>query len=113
MSLALLLGLLANRLFSSDPARDGGEHSLELQLPFLQRVLKDFRLVPLLVGQMSDADYAKAAQVLVPLVDADTLLVASTDCTHFGPNYDYTPFKDDVENKLKGLAEGAAAALTP
>ena len=104
--------LLKDALFTSTPAVDAGEHSLELQLPFLQRVVKDFKLVPLLVGQMADADYAKAAQTLVPLADGETLLVASTDCTHFGPNYGYTPFKDDVEKKLKELAEGAATALT-
>ncbi len=104
--------LLKDGLFSSNPAVDAGEHSLELQLPLLQRAIKDFKLVPLLVGQMGEPDFAKAAQALLPLVDAETLLVASTDCTHFGPNYGYQPFKDDLENQLKGLAEQAAAPLT-
>lgn len=104
-------GLLANPLFSSDPQVDAGEHSLELQLPFLQRTLKEFELVPLLVGQMSDADCVKAAQAILPWVDDDTLLVASSDFTHFGPNYGYQPFKDDVENKLRELADQAAAPL--
>ncbi len=103
--------LLANRLFSSNPAVGETEHSLELQLPFLQRVLKDFRLVPLLVGRMSDADNAAAAEAILPFVDAETLLVASTDFTHFGPNYGYQPFKDDVPDKLRELAEQAAGPL--
>jgi len=77
----------------------------------LQRVLKDFSLVPLLVGRMSDRDYATAAHAIVPLVDEDTLLVASSDFTHFGPNYGYRPFRDDVPNKIRELAEQAAAAL--
>ncbi len=103
--------LLKDPLFAAHPGVDAGEHSLELQLPFLQRVLKDFRLVPLLVGQMSEAEYTRAAQVLLPLLDADTLLVASSDFTHFGPNYDYQPFKDDVPAKLRELGEQAAAPL--
>jgi len=103
--------LLKNPLFTSNPGVDAGEHSLELQLPFLQRVLKDFTLVPLLVGQMSDTDYPRAAQALLPLVDSDTLLVASSDFTHFGARFDYQPFKDDVENKLRELAEQATAPL--
>jgi AmmeMemoRadiSam system protein B/AmmeMemoRadiSam system protein A len=103
--------LLTNPVFSSHADVDGGEHSLELQLPFLQRVVKDFTLVPLLVGQMADRDYTAAAQALLPLLDDDTLLVASSDCTHFGPNYGYTPFKDDVENKLRALAEQATATI--
>ncbi len=103
--------LLKDPLFTTHPGVDAGEHSLELQLPFLQRVLKDFRLVPLLVGQMSDAEYARAAQVLSPLLDDGTLLVASSDFTHYGPNYDFQPFKDDAAAKLRELAEQAAAPL--
>jgi len=103
--------LLESSVFTSNPRVDAGEHSLELQLPFLQRVLKDFALVPLLVGQMSDRDYAAAAQALRPWLDADTLLVVSSDCTHFGPNYGYQPFQSDVENELRKLADQAAATL--
>ncbi len=103
--------LLANPVFSSHANVDSGEHSLELQLPFLQRLIKGFTLVPLLVGQMADRDYTAAAQALLPLLDDDTLVVASSDCTHFGPNYGYTPFKDDVESKLRALAEQATATV--
>jgi AmmeMemoRadiSam system protein B/AmmeMemoRadiSam system protein A len=103
--------LLSSPAFGGHPGVDAEEHSLELQLPFLQRVLKDFTLVPLLVGQMSERDFTAAAQALLPCIDDDTLLVASSDCTHFGPNYGYQPFKDDVETKLRELAEKAAATL--
>jgi len=97
--------------FAAHPDIDRGEHSLELQLPFLQRVLKEFRLVPLLVGRVSGDDYAKAAEALLTLIDEDTLLVASSDFTHFGPQYGYTPFENDVQNKLRELAEQAAAPI--
>jgi MEMO1 family protein len=103
--------LLGNRLFTSDPARDGGEHSLELQLPFLQQALKDFTLVPLLVGQMSERDYAEAARAISACRDDQTLLVASSDFTHFGPRFAYQPFKDDLANKLRELADQSAAPL--
>lgn len=103
--------LLDNPLFESHPGVDRGEHSLELQLPFLQRILKDFSLVPLLVGRMSDNDCAQAAAAIVPWLDRDTLLVVSSDFTHFGPNYGYQPFKEDIRNKLRELAEQAAAPI--
>mgnify|MGYP000275532530 CR=1 FL=1 len=103
--------LLRSSVFSAHEWVDAGEHSLELQLPFLQRVLKDFRLVPLLIGQMGEADYVSAAQAIVPLLDDETLLVASTDFTHFGPNFGYEPFRDDVPNKLRELADQAARPL--
>jgi hypothetical protein len=50
------------------------EHSLEVQLPFLQQVLGDFRLLPLAVGD------ATAAEV------AETLIVISSDLSHFLPD---------------------------
>ncbi len=103
--------LLKKPGFSSNPGIDRGEHSLELQLPFLQRTLGDFRLVPLLVGRMSDQDYAQAAQAIAPWIGEDTLLVASSDFTHHGPNYRYQPFKDDVPAKIRELGNAAAAPL--
>jgi len=60
------------------------EHSLEVQLPFLQRVLSGFRLVPLAVG---DATTDEVAQVLDCLWNgAETLIVVSSDLSHY---YDY------------------------
>ncbi len=57
------------------------EHSLEVQLPFLQVVLDDFKLVPLVVG---DATPAEVAQVLDALWGGpETLLVISSDLSHY------------------------------
>jgi AmmeMemoRadiSam system protein B len=59
------------------------EHSLEVQLPFLQTVLDDFKLIPLAVG---DATPAEVAQVLEALWGGDeTLIVISSDLSHFLP----------------------------
>jgi hypothetical protein len=57
------------------------EHSLEVQLPFLQVVLGDFRLVPLAVGE---ADAGQTAAVLDALWGGDeTLIVISSDLSHY------------------------------
>ncbi|HEY2925902.1 AmmeMemoRadiSam system protein B [Piscinibacter sp.] len=59
------------------------EHSLEVQLPFLQRVLGDFTLVPLAVG---DASAVEVAQVIERLWGGDeTLIVISSDLSHYLP----------------------------
>lgn len=59
------------------------EHSLEVQLPFLQTVLKDFKLVPLAVG---DATAEEVAEVLEKLWGGpETLIVISSDLSHFLP----------------------------
>jgi AmmeMemoRadiSam system protein B len=57
------------------------EHSLEVQLPFLQRVLPSFSLVPLAVG---DATTAHVAAVLERLWGGvETLIVVSSDLSHY------------------------------
>ncbi|MDD5403065.1 MAG: AmmeMemoRadiSam system protein B [Sulfuricella sp.] len=59
------------------------EHSLEVQLPFLQQVLDDFSLVPLAVG---DASPHEVAQVLEQLWGGEeTLIVISSDLSHYLP----------------------------
>jgi MEMO1 family protein len=57
------------------------EHSLEVQLPFLQEVLGEFVVVPLVVG---DAGPAEVGEVLERLWGGDdTLIVVSTDLSHY------------------------------
>lgn len=56
------------------------EHALEVQLPFLQAVLKDFSLVPLIVG---DADSDEVSGVIEALWRDDTLIVVSSDLSHY------------------------------
>jgi len=59
---------------------DQFEHSLEVQIPFLQHILKDFKLVPIVFGEVEPAAVAKA---LLPFLDEQTLVIASTDLSHF------------------------------
>jgi len=67
-------------------AGHGAEHSLELQLPFLQRALGTFRLVPLVMGDQRPATVEGLSRGLARALDGDpvpTVLVASTDLSHF------------------------------
>lgn len=57
------------------------EHSLEVQLPFLQKTLQDFRIVPIVYGKIQPE---KLAQALLPLSERnDTLVVISADLSHY------------------------------
>lgn len=56
------------------------EHALEVQLPFLQAVLSDFALIPLIVGE---ADVDEVSRVLEDLWRDDTLIVVSSDLSHY------------------------------
>jgi MEMO1 family protein len=57
------------------------EHSLEVHLPFLQRLLGDFSLVPLCIGDASGEDVAMALEQLWG--GPETLIVISTDLSHY------------------------------
>jgi len=57
------------------------EHSLEVQLPFLQRALDDFTLIPVVVGDANAEDVAAAIQTLWN--DEHTLVVISSDLSHY------------------------------
>ncbi len=61
---------------------DEPEHCLEVQLPFLQVQLSSFTLVPILVGKVNTA---QVADMLLPLVDANTIVIASSDLSHYQP----------------------------
>ena len=84
------------------------EHSLEVQLPFLQTVLgDDFELIPVLISRLNSEEVDFIADKLRPLIDEDTLVVVSSDFTHYGHGYDYVPFKKDVEANIRKLDHGA------
>lgn len=83
------------------------EHSLENQLPFLQMTLGEFKLVPIMVGILMDDDFDKVANTIKPLIDDKTLVVVSSDFTHYGEGYGYVPFKKDIEKNIHTLDYGA------
>jgi MEMO1 family protein len=62
------------------------EHSLEVQLPFIQRTLKAFKIVPLLIGKMDTDDYRKLSDALVKVLKQnpkETIIVVSSDMSHY------------------------------
>ncbi len=95
--------LLKCPVVTEQPAPHKTEHSCENQLPFLQRAIKDFRMVELLVGDLTDAQRSTLADVVRPLAADGTLLVVSSDFTHYGPNYGYVPFRDNILKNLQAL----------
>ena len=73
--------LLAQSLLRVADSVFAQEHCLEVQLPFLQRVLEEFSIVPVLVG---DADQARVATLLEALWGGpETLILISSDLSHF------------------------------
>ncbi len=64
------------------------EHALEVELPFLQQTFKDFKLVPILMGQPNPEVIEELALALDKLIGErkDVLMVISTDMSHYHPD---------------------------
>jgi len=81
--------LAANLINESNIIEDNSphqeEHSLEVELIFLQKVLKDFKIVPILVSQTDENLINDLAQKIAHNFDGQTLLVISTDLSHYPP----------------------------
>lgn len=77
---SLAVRLLADALVTESAQAHRREHSLEVQLPFLQVVLPGIPVIPLLTGLV---DPGEAAALLEPLVDDQTLLLVSSDLSHY------------------------------
>ncbi len=79
-------------IFKVDELAHLYEHSIEVQLPFLQYILKDFTFLPICVTSESHKNlYAEVGKVVSEVVDESTILIASSDFTHFGQGYGFMP----------------------
>jgi AmmeMemoRadiSam system protein B len=113
---------LGKRILNGDdflqgvPRAHASEHSLEIQLPFLQTVLKDFQIVPILMGDQDLKTCAHLARSLARVMtNMDRiLLLASTDLSHFhryerAKELDLKFIKHVREFDPKGLADSLSS----
>jgi MEMO1 family protein len=88
-----------NSVFSDRADAHEREHSLEVQLPFLQYALKkDFKIIPIILGTQSPETCRNIADALRPYFTAENLFVISTDFSHY-PSY------QDAKNVDKATAD--------
>lgn len=73
------------------------EHALEVQLPFLQSVLSDFKIIPIVMGDQRKIFVDELALQISKIYDADTLVVASSDLSHF--------YESDYSDKIDSIVE--------
>jgi len=95
--------------FTIDDGAHAAEHAVEIQLPFLQRIWpnRKYSIVPLLVPRLPENLRLSAAQALRRLAGPETLIVVSSDFTHYGAAYGYVPFTRKIPESLEKLDTGA------
>ena len=84
------------------------EHSLEVQLPFLQRASdEDFEIVPISIGFKGKDRLVNLGEKVAEAVknlSRDVIIITSSDMMHYGSQYGYTPFPEDqVPEKVEEL----------
>lgn len=84
-----------------DEHAHSSEHSLEVIIPFLQTMYKDFEIVPMALGHEDFENLEKLADSF----PENAFYIASTDFIHFGPMYGYMPKKGSVQEQLKWAEE--------
>ena len=95
-----------------EEAHESHEHSLEVELPFLQTVLKRFRLVPILMGSISIQEAGQLTDALVALSRlGDYLFVFSTDLSHYHSHDKATVIDETTVNSVLVETPQAVARL--
>lgn len=92
------------------------EHSAQIEYPLLQLALKDgFSIVPLVMGAFGRDQMGMCVRALARLMDAETLLVVSSDFTHYGEDFSYTPYGkgggEDVRKQVAAVDDEAFAFI--
>jgi MEMO1 family protein len=118
-----------NKTIIASKAGHGAEHSIEVQLPFLQSVLGDFSFVPMIMGDQRNELCSVLAETLARVAkDRNILIVASSDLSHFHAYneavrmdncvveglkaFDSANFMNDLEeNRFEACGGGPIAAV--
>lgn len=103
LDLELIRKLREAECFQCHAVAHRHEHSVQIELPLLQRALGDFKLVPVVCGELREEGARRIASILLQHIDARTLVVISSDFTHYGRSFGYVPFRGDVQGKLETL----------
>lgn len=120
-----------SHLFEKNDHAHALEHSLEMQLPFMQHSFRPmepgvpgfgssretggakggFSIVPLVVGSVRAAEIKMIAETIREILDDRTAIVVSSDFTHYGPDFGFVPFKGSEREKIELLDKGAIETI--
>lgn len=84
-----------------DESSHNREHSIEVQLPFLQVLYRNFEFAPISLKHAGFDDIEKISR----LFTSENFYIASSDFIHFGENYNYAPVHGNIEENLKWVEQ--------
>lgn len=77
------------------------EHAVEVQIPFLQEVLQNFTIVPVVIGDQRRSFLEELAYKLVEVVDSNTIIIASSDLSHFFSREEANKLDERIEKSIE------------
>lgn len=99
---------IANSGLLQDSEAHKNEHSIEVQLPFLQFIADNPVILPVMIAE--NCDYRRVADALKKTI-AETgkkvIIICSSDFTHLGNSYGFVPFTKRVKENMYALDAGA------
>ncbi len=108
--------LLEKGTIKEDSAIHENEHSIEVQLPFLQfshfERLEKIKILPVIVGQDLDLrSFATDIKEVMLDTDKKVVFIVSSDFTHYGRAYHYIPFSQNIQENIAKLDKGAIGLI--
>ena len=120
--------VLDNKIIFNGISGHRAEHAVEVQIPFLQMVINDFSIVPIVMGDQNKMYINELSQRLAEVMDDETLIIASSDLSHFHSKeqadkrdsivekriaeFDYENLQKDLEiGKCEACGGGAIVAM--
>jgi AmmeMemoRadiSam system protein B len=109
--------LLKNSKLRQDEKAHAEEHSIEVELPFLQYINKGMmdkiKILPIVVSpDFSYIEIARNIKNAIDLSKKKVIIITSSDFTHYGINYGYMPFTADAKENLYALDKKAIDFIT-
>jgi MEMO1 family protein len=90
--------LVREHLVKVEPSAHRREHSIEVQVPFIQVLFPEAKILPILVPPVATpVDFGEALATRVPVSRPNVVYIGSTDLTHYGPRYGFTPMGSGPE----------------
>jgi hypothetical protein len=79
------------------------EHAIEVQIPFLQMVLEDFTIVPIIIGDQRKEYVFRLAEKLSTVINDQTLIVASSDLSHFYNKAEADKLDSQIQRRIESF----------
>jgi len=102
--------LIKDSIITNDPRPHSREHSIEVQLPWLQYLFENFKIVPIVINPAyfdvkSSSEIGNKIAEVAKKLGKKILVIASSDLTHYGTIYGHVPFKGEPREVIRKIKE--------